>query len=138
VAKALPTLSFDQLLAASHKFKPREYEAGAVIISEGKNLNNFYIVAKGSVEVILPRQNQSDVVTVELGPGKYFGEMEFFHDHRSRASIRACQNCAVQVLELSYDQLQDLLSQSEVTLQALRRAADAHEQENIRGRTAKS
>ena len=136
VAKALSTLSFDQLLAASHKFKPRQVEAGAMIISEGKNLDNFYIVAKGTVEVILPRQNQSDVVTVELGPGKYFGEMEFFHDHRSRASIRACESCAVEVLELSYEQLQGLLSQSEVTLQALRKAADAHEQENIRGRGA--
>ena len=36
----------------------------------------------------------------------------------------------MEVLELSYDQLNELLSQSEVTREALRQAAEAHEQEN--------
>lgn len=130
LAKALPTLSFDQMLAASHEIKPHRYEAGAMIISEGRNSDAFYIVSKGTVEVILPRHNQSDVVALELGPGRYFGEMEFFHERRNRASIRACQTCAVEVLELTYDQLNELLGQSEVTLQALQKAAEAHEEEH--------
>lgn len=134
LARALPTLSFDQMLAASHQIKPRRFEAGAMIITEGKNSDAFYIVSKGTVEVVLPRHNQSDVVALELGPGKYFGEMEFFHEHRNRASIRACESCSVEVLELTYDQLNALLSQSEVTREALHKAADAHEQENIQGR----
>jgi ABC-type lipoprotein export system ATPase subunit len=138
LAKALPTLSFDQLLAASHRFKPRRYDAGAMIITEGKNADSFYIVSKGTVEVVLPRHNQSDVVAVELGPGKYFGEMEFFHEHRSRASIRSCESCSVEVLALTYDQLNDLLSTSEVTREVLHKAADAHEQENVRARGAES
>lgn len=134
VAKALATLTFDQLLAATHLAKPRHYEAGAMILTEGTNSDAFYVVAKGSVEVILPRQAQSDVVVVELGPGKYFGEMEFFHEHRSRASIRACKTCAVEVLAISYDQLNGLLAQSEVTRETLHKAADAHEAENVKGR----
>ncbi len=138
LAKALPTLSFDQLLAASHKFKPHRYEAGAMIITEGKDSDSFYIVSKGTVEVVLPRHNQSDVVALELGPGKYFGEMEFFHEHRSRASIRACESCPVEVLALNYDQLNELLSTSEVTRDVLHKAADAHEQENVRSRGAES
>ena len=83
------------------------------------------------MEVILPRTGQSDVIALELGPGKYFGEMEFFHDRRSRASIRACESCQVEVLALSYDQLNELLSQSEVTREALLQAAEQHEQENV-------
>ena len=134
VVKALPTLTFDQLLGASHKAKRHKYEAGAMILTEGKNADAFYIVSKGTVEVILPRHNQSDVVTVELGPGKYFGEIEFFHEHRNRASIRACESCSVEVLELAYSEFSELLSQSEVTREALHKAADAHEQENIQGR----
>ena len=59
LAKALPTLTFDQMLAASHKIQPRKYEAGAMIITEGKNSDAFYIVSKGTVEVILPRHDQS-------------------------------------------------------------------------------
>ena len=138
VARALPTLTFDQLLAATHKADPRRYEAGSMILTEGTNADAFYIVSKGTVEVILPRQNQSDVVTLELGPGKYFGEIEFFHDHRNRASIRACETCAVEVLELTYAELNELLSQSEVTRDVLLKAAEAHEQENIRKRGAGS
>ncbi len=134
VARALATLTFDQLLAASHMAERRQYEAGAMIITEGKNSDAFYVVSKGTVEVILPRENQSDVVVVELGPGKYFGEMEFFHERRNRASIRACETCAVEVLAINYEQLTNLLAQSEVTREALHKAADAHEAENVKER----
>ena len=138
LAKALPTLTFDQLLAATHKIKPTVYEAGAMILTQGRNADAFYIVSKGTVEVILPRPGQSDVIALELGPGKYFGEMEFFHERRSRASIRACESCQVEVLALSYDQLNELLSQSEVTREALHQAAEQHEQENVKRRGVKA
>jgi putative ABC transport system ATP-binding protein len=135
LARALPTLNFDQMLAATHKLKHREYAAGAMIITEGRDSDAFYIVARGSVEVVLPRHDQPDVVALELGPGRYFGEMEFFHERRNRASIRACSSSSVEVLELTYDQLSELLGQSEVTRNALQRAADAHEEEH-KGRKA--
>ena len=109
-----------------------------MILSEGKNADAFYIVAKGTVQVIMPRENQSDVVALELGPGRYFGEIEFFHDHRNRASIRACETCSVEVYELTYAALNELLSHSEVTRDALLRAAEAHEQENVRKRQARA
>ncbi len=134
VAKALATLTFDQLLAASHMAEKRRYEAGAMIITEGTNSEAFYVVSEGTVEVILPRTGQSDVVVVELGPGKYFGEMEFFHEHRNRASIRACKTCSAEVLAITYDQLNKLLEQSQVTREALHKAADAHEAENVKER----
>jgi ABC-type lipoprotein export system ATPase subunit len=134
VAKALPTLTHEQLLGATHKIKPRLYDAGAMILTEGKNNEAFYIVSKGTVDIILPRPNQSDVIALELGPGKYFGEMEFFHEHRNRASIRACETCDVELLTIGYDQLNELLSQSEATREALHQAADMHERENVQKR----
>lgn len=137
LAKALPTLTHQQLLAATHKIKPRQYEPGAMIITEGKNADAFYIISKGMVDVILPRLNQTDVVVVQLGPGKYFGEMEFFHERRSRASIRACPACPVEVLALDYDTLSLLLNESEPTREALHLAADRHENENVGARTNK-
>lgn len=137
VAKALPTLTPQQLLAATHKLKPRQYEPGAMILVEGKNSDAFYIISKGTVDVILPRPNQSDVIALQLGPGKYFGEMEFFHERRSRASIRACESCPVEVLTLDYETLSSLLNESEPTREALQHAADQHEAENISGRKVK-
>jgi ABC-type lipoprotein export system ATPase subunit len=134
VARALPTLTPQQLLAATHKLTPRQYEPGAMILAQGKNSDAFYIVSRGTVDVILPRPNQSDVVAVQLGPGKYFGEMEFFHERRSRASIRACPACPVEVLVLDYESLSSILSESKATREALHHAADQHEAENIEGR----
>jgi putative ABC transport system ATP-binding protein len=138
VAKALPTLTPAQLLAATHKLQPRHYEAGSMILAEGKNSEAFYVIAKGTVEVVLPRRQQSDVVALELGPGKYFGEMEFFHDRRNRASIRASESCAVEVLSLDYEALSSLLGESEPTREALHQAADRHEKENVEWREGES
>ena len=135
VAKAMSSLSHDQLLEASRIAKVQQYEPGSVIVSEGKDANAFYIVSKGTVEVILPRRDQSDVTVVQLGPGKYFGEMEFFHDRRNRASVRANEHNPVEVLAINYDQLNELLGKSEVAREALHQAANLHEQENVQKRS---
>jgi ABC-type lipoprotein export system ATPase subunit len=134
VAKAMPSLSPAQLLEASRVAKLQHYEAGSMIVSEGTDANAFYIVSKGIVEVVLPRKNQSDVIVVQLGPGKYFGEMEFFHDRRFRASVRANEHGPVEVLAISYDKLNELFSKSETQREALHQAANQHEQENVEKR----
>lgn len=134
VAQVLPTLTHDQLLAATHKFTTRLYEAGAMILTEGKDNDKFYIVSKGIVEIILPRPNQSDVIIAQLGPGKYFGEIAFFHQGKSNASVRAAESGPVEVQAIRYDELHELLAQSEATREALHQAADRHEQENIEWR----
>ncbi len=136
VSHAMPSLSQSQVMEAMRFARHQVYEAGTMILTEGTNADSFYIVTKGVVEVILPREGQSDVVAVQLGPGKYFGEMEFFHEKRHRASIRASEAGPVEVLAIGYDRLKELLDQSEVTRDALRQAADRHEQENVEKRGA--
>jgi len=128
VAKAMPTLSRDQLLQATHNAKTITYEPGTMIVSQGGNADMFYIISKGTVDVILPRANQSDVIAMQLGPGKFFGEMAFFHDRKRRASVRAAETGPVEVLAISYDQLDELLNQSESTRDLLRQIAERNEQ----------
>lgn len=130
VAKAMPTLTRDQLLQATRVAKEQQFEAGAMIVSEGTNADTFYIVTKGTVEVILPRRNQSDVIAMQLGPGKFFGELAFFRDRKRHASVRAAESGTVEVLALGYDQLNDLLNQSESTHHWLSQIADRNEQRN--------
>ena len=134
IAKAMPTLTQDQMLEATRDAKSMVYEPGAMILSQGSNADTFYIVVKGTVEVFLPRTNQSDVIVVQLGPGKYFGEMEFFHEKRHRASIRASERGPVEVLCISYAQLNQLMGESPLTREALHQSADKHEQENVHRR----
>jgi CRP-like cAMP-binding protein len=57
--------------------------------------------------------------------------MEFFHEKRHRASIRASERGPVEVLCISYDQFNELLGESPVTRAALLQSADKHEQENV-------
>ena len=135
VAKAMPTLPRELLLQATHVATTQNYEAGAMILTEGTNADSFYIVTSGTVEVILPRANQSDVVALQLGPGKFFGEMAFFHGRKRHASIRASESGPVEVLVIGYDQLDELLCQSEATREALHQMADKHaiDNRNLRG-----
>jgi ABC-type lipoprotein export system ATPase subunit len=135
VAQVLPSLSHHQLLAATHKFTARQYEAGAMILTEGRDNDMFYIVSKGIVEIVLPRPSQSDVIIAQLGPGKYFGEIAFFHRGKSNASVRAAESGPVETLAIHYDELHELLAQSEVTRDALQQAAERHEQENLEWRS---
>jgi ABC-type lipoprotein export system ATPase subunit len=135
VARAMPTLTQDQMLQATRSANSMVYEPGTMIFSEGTNADCFYIVAKGTVEVFLPRTNQSDVIAVQLGPGKYFGEMEFFHEKKHRASIRASERGPVEVLCISYDQLSELLGESPLTREALHQSAHKHEEENVARRS---
>ena len=132
MAKAMPTLSHDQLLRATRQANVQQYEPGAVILSEGTSGNLFYIVSKGSVEIILERTNAADVVAAQMGPGQYFGEMEFIHGQKRSASVRASERGGpVEVLTLNFDTLKDLLENSEVTRDEIQRIADERKKQNI-------
>jgi ABC-type lipoprotein export system ATPase subunit len=138
VAKAMPTLHQDQMLWATRNAKCVAYEPGTMIVSEGTNADTFYIVSKGTVEVVLPRPNQSDVIALQLGPGKFFGEMAFFHEGKRRASVRASEAGPVEVLSLTYNQLGELLDQSDATREWLHQMADRNEMENTKLRGVSS
>jgi CRP-like cAMP-binding protein len=115
------------MLRATRDAKSLVFEPGTMILSEGASADCFYIVSKGIVEVFLPRQNQSDVIATQLGPGKFFGEMAFFHDHRRQASVRASERGPVEVLSLTYEELSELLNQSEATRDFLHQIAESNE-----------
>jgi thioredoxin reductase (NADPH) len=137
VAQAMPTLSQDQMLWATRNAEVQKFEAGTLIFSEGSNADTFYIVSKGMVDVVLPRQDQSDVIALQLGPGKFFGEIAYFHDRKRLASIRASEHTPVEVLAIGYDKLNELLNQSEATRDALHQKAELHEEQNLQKRGLK-
>jgi ABC-type lipoprotein export system ATPase subunit len=123
VSEALPTLTPELVSQATQRARRLSYESGSMILTEGANAESCYIVTKGMVEVVLPRQDQSDVIALQLGPGTVFGEMGFFHDRRRKASVRASERGPVEVLSISYDDLDQLLRQSESTREALHQMA---------------
>jgi ABC-type lipoprotein export system ATPase subunit len=136
VAKAMPALTREQMLQATRIAKLHHYKPGTMILTEGTNADAFYIVTKGTVEVILPRAKQSDVVVLQLGPGKVLGEMAFFHERKRKASVRAAESGPAELLSIAYEDLDELLKESEATREALHKMADRHEEQNIALREA--
>lgn len=126
VAKAMPTLSHNELLQATKSAKALNFEPGAMILSEGTNADAFFIVSHGTVEVILPRPNQSDgdrasTRTRKSVPAKWNSLM------RKTSRLHPClRSLPVGVLAIGYDKLAELLEQSDVTREALKEMAGKH------------
>jgi CRP-like cAMP-binding protein len=78
------------------------------------------------------------VIALQLGPGKVFGEMAFFHEGRRWASVRASEHSPVEVLVLKYDELEGLLAQSDATREALRALANRNKESNLAQRNGDS
>src|SRR5687768_12899653 len=132
VAKAMPMLSHDQLLLATRQAKVQRYEPGSTILSEGASGNLFYIVSKGTVDIMLERANAANVIAAQMGPGQYFGEMEFIHGQRRSASVRASERGSpVEVLTLSFDTLRELLEKSETTRDEIQHTAEVRKKQNL-------
>jgi ABC-type lipoprotein export system ATPase subunit len=138
VARALPQVSHQQLLAATHKLQPMEFAPGETILKEGEPGDRFYIVTKGRAEVALKRPCGSDVVVMRPGPGEYFGEVELMRGGRNIASIRAMSEVPVELVTLDRESFMNLMSESDTTRDALALIADRRAEENVQARNGRS
>ena len=110
LAHALPLLTHDQLLKATHHLTPMRFEPGATIMQEGAFSDKFYIVTSGRAEVALKRPGGADVVVFRPGPGEYFGEIELIRETESIATVRAVVNSPVEIVALDRQTFTELLS----------------------------
>ena len=133
VARALPTLSHQQMLDASHHLQRRHYAAGEEIIIEDQPGDRFYIITEGLVEIELKRPGGHNVVVTQMGPGEYFGEIETYSGDKAIATVRAGL-FPVEVLSLDRENFMNLMAQSETTRQVLEQMIQKREKENIQAR----
>ena len=71
LARALPALNEEQLIWATHNIESLAYPPGAPIIREGMPPDNFYIITKGRVDIVLQTPGGSEIVVTTMGVGKY-------------------------------------------------------------------
>ncbi len=76
----------------------RQYKKGDVIVREGEAGVAFYVISKGSVEVIKGLDSGNEQVMDTLSEGRFFGEMSLFDNHLRSASVRAASDCECLVL----------------------------------------
>ena len=135
VYRALPSLSTEQLLNATHQVKAKKYKPGQSIIKEDQVGDNFYIITEGFVEVALKQPTNGDVIVTRMGPGEYFGEIELIRGGNAIATIRAAET-PVSVLALSRDDFKELIKTSKATKNVIEQIVNKRVNENIsfRGR----
>ncbi len=120
VAQALPLLSHSQMLNVSHLLKPMEIQPGGMILRRGESVGNFFIIAKGKVEVVLESPRRPEITLGQLGPGEFFGEIELIHGGDSLASVRAApENGPVELVALPHKDFAQMLVGSPLTEEAL-------------------
>jgi ABC-type lipoprotein export system ATPase subunit len=131
VAKAMPTLTYDQMIRATRHLTALKYAPGTPIIQQGSTGDQFYIVSQGKVEVVLRRPNANDVVVTQYGPGQFFGEIEMFRGGARLATIRAAEGEPVEVVALDRETFTTLMNESDATREALSHLAETRLAENI-------
>jgi len=105
---ALPDGEHRRLAALTEQ---RSYAAGEIVVQEGDQIDDLFIVERGQVVVMLDRPGEEhDVVIARLGPGKFFGEIEFITGERRYATVKAVTAC--DLLVVGHQALQEILQRS--------------------------
>jgi len=136
LARALPTLGEAQLIWATHNIETRTYAPGATIAREGAPPDNFYIITRGRIEVVLRQPNGSEIVVASMGVGQYFGEIELLHGGNNIATIRAGADTGVEVVALDPSEFKQMIAESPQTAEVIDQTAHARITENIVARNA--
>ncbi len=113
LAKVFPRVKTSALIEASNQLNTRLYEAGDVIIHQGGEADQFFILVSGEVSVIHRRSSGQEVELARLGEGDVFGEMGILNETRRTADVRA--NTPVSALALGFEDFRALVDQSDPT-----------------------
>ena len=89
VAKALSTLSDRSAGAGDASARSAHFTPGAPIISQGEPADQFYIITKGQVEVLLHQPDGQAIRVTTMSAGQYFGEIGLLRGGARTATVRA-------------------------------------------------
>ena len=89
----------------------RRYAAGEVIMRQGDNSRELFVIERGEVAVLRARPGEEDAIAVaRLGPGSLFGEMALVTGDQRQATVRAVTAC--ELVEVGHAAMQGVLATS--------------------------
>lgn len=134
VARALPYLSHPQMLEATKQAEKRRVAPRHVILKRGEEVEYFFIVIDGEVDVIMESKFRKKVGLTRLGPGQFFGEVELMQGGQAVAHVHAAGQGAELAL-LPKKLFFDLIDGSPLTRQSIHEVAATRLAENRRRKT---
>lgn len=93
-----------------------QVESGAVIVREGENARDMFVVAAGELEV-LKHGREGEIRVAMLGPGDWFGEMTILDVQPRSATVRAV--APTMLVRMSAEHVDKLLYRRDVKAYAL-------------------
>jgi ABC-type lipoprotein export system ATPase subunit len=130
VARALPLLNHPQMLHITHQAEKRVYQPGATILQQGEQVEHFFMVASGEVDVMLKKPDCPEISLARLGAGQFFGEVELLNGGKSIASVRAALSGPVEIALLDRDEFLSLIESAPVMQAELTGVAQKRAQEH--------
>jgi small-conductance mechanosensitive channel/CRP-like cAMP-binding protein len=107
----LRVLSDEQRHGLAELAERRLYAAGEVIVRQGDETSELYIIERGEVVVSVLRSGApSPTEVARLGPGKFFGEMALVTGALRQATVRAATSC--QLLGVGREALQPIMAKA--------------------------
>jgi CRP/FNR family cyclic AMP-dependent transcriptional regulator len=90
-------LSKNELDEISKHATTRDFRARTVLMTEGDETDNLYIILEGRVRAYVSDSDGREAVLSVMGPGEYFGEIAFDEGPRS-ASVITLEPCKMLVV----------------------------------------
>lgn len=85
----LNSLSDMEKMQLADALKVKVYKAGDLIIKEGDDGDDFFIVEEGEVVCTKNKAGTEVEVSPQLGAGNFFGELALLNDDKRQASVKA-------------------------------------------------
>jgi len=122
VIRALPMLDHPQMLTATHNTVKSIYPPGSMVIQQDEPVDNFYMIAKGEVEVVV-NSKIPETRVARLGPGQFFGEVSLTMGVNAITGVRTLANGPTELRLISKGDFLDLLKGSPRMANALESVA---------------
>lgn len=104
--RSLPADELDHLLKS---YKTWDAPAGTMVLQEGQPADEFYVILRGSVEILRAVSNEEQSIVGLRLPGEFIGEVGLLHQGASRtASARVVEDA--RLLVITYANFNEVLN----------------------------
>ena len=119
IAKSMPWLRHRHMMEFTKLAEERTYQPKATIISREEPIENFFMIRKGEVEVVLHDRKNGENIISRLKPGEFFGEIELLRGGKAIANVRAGASEPVEVLTIKREDFKRVMDVSPKTADAV-------------------
>ncbi len=100
------SLTPEEFSAILEQLELRRFDINDRIIREGEMGDSFYIIARGSADVVKKAPDGKEIKVATVAEGSFFGEFAFFNDSERHASVIVRQE--MDALEIGRSELEEL------------------------------